>query len=145
MRKRELKELLDRSRGWHHGPRIVAAAAFRRGRRAGGLRGWSMKRIGLIAAVSTYQRPSAKWANGDPAPGVRQWSWARSWWFEDRLLRCSRGGICGSPSTGRTSTDPERALQSEVRRSRDWLIHSSLTSIATGKLANTVLRGRAPA
>src|SRR5260370_32736518 len=36
------------------------------GLRAGGLGGWSMERNRLIAAVSTYQRPSAKWVRRRP-------------------------------------------------------------------------------
>jgi len=116
----------------------------KRGRRAGGLRGWSMKRIGLIAAVSTYQRPSAKWANGDPAPGVRQWSWARSWWFEDRLLRCSRGGHLRFPEYGAYLYRPGAGVT--IRGTQDQGLADSLLSHQhrNGKIGEHRAQGQGP-
>ncbi len=67
MRKRELKGLL--TPGQDHGFTGLVSSQpplSGEGRRAGGLRGWSMERNRLIAAVSTYQRPSAKWARRRP-------------------------------------------------------------------------------
>ena len=70
MRKRELKGLL--TPGQDHGFTGLVSSQpplSGEGRRAGGLRGWSMERNRLIAAVSTYQRPSAKWARRRPGSG----------------------------------------------------------------------------
>jgi hypothetical protein len=103
-----------------------------------------MKRIGLIAAVSTYQRPSAKWANGDPAPGVRQWSWARSWWFEDRLLRCSRGGHLRFPEYGAYLYRPGAGVT--IRGTQDQGLGDSLLSHQhrNGKIGEHRAQGQGP-
>jgi len=69
-----------------------------------------MERIGLIAAVSTYQRPSAKWARRRPCSRGETMELGAILVVQRSPAAVQlRRVICASPSTGRTSTDPERA------------------------------------
>jgi len=68
-----------------------------------------MERIGLIAAVSTYQRPSAKWARLQPGSRGEIVELGAILGFKDRLLRCSRGEHLRLPEYGAYVRLPTRS------------------------------------
>jgi hypothetical protein len=68
-----------------------------------------MERIGLIAAVSTYQRPSAKWARRQPGSRGEIVELGAILGFKDRLLRCSRGEHLRLPEYGAYVRLPTRS------------------------------------